>query len=65
MKALDHNGLKAKGIPHSRVQLWRMVKAGTFPEPIKIGHRNAWVEHEVDSYIEKLIAERDAKPGSA
>ena len=61
MKALDHDDLKAKGIPQGKVQIWRMVKAGKFPTPIKIGHRNAWLEHEIESYLAKLAAERDSK----
>lgn len=63
MKALDHNALKAKGIPQGKVQIWRMVKAGKFPAPIKIGHRNAWLDHEIDTYLAKLAAERDSKKG--
>jgi prophage regulatory protein len=63
MKALDHDGLKAKGIPQGRVQIWRMVKAGRFPAPIKIGYRNAWLEHEIDSYLANLGAERELQTG--
>ena len=66
MKLLDHEGLRAKGITYSRAQLWRLVKAGRFPGPIKIGaQRNAWVESEIDSWIEDRIAARDANAGAA
>ena len=65
MKALDHDDLKAKGIPQGKVQIWRMVKAGKFPAPIKIGCRNAWLEHEIDSYLAKLAAERDSNEEAA
>lgn len=36
------------------------VAAGTFPQPVKTGERSvAWVESEVDQWIEQRIAERD------
>lgn len=62
MQLLDHDGLRAKGIKYSKPQLWRLVKAGTFPAPIKLGAgRNAWVEDEIDRWIADRIAARDAK----
>jgi len=61
MRLLDYDGLKAKGIPFCRPHLWRLVKAGQFPKPVKIGAaRNAWPEAEIDQYIAEKIAERDA-----
>ncbi|MEX0827542.1 MAG: AlpA family phage regulatory protein [Haliea sp.] len=41
-------------IPYSRIHLWRMVKAGSFPAPIqlterKIGFRESDVEAWLDS----------------
>ena len=39
MKALDHDGLRAKGITQGPCQIWRMRKSGRFPRPIKIGNR--------------------------
>lgn len=50
-----------KGHPLSRAQTHRKVRNGTFPAPIKIGTRNAWIEEEYDAYIEALRAERDAR----
>jgi predicted DNA-binding transcriptional regulator AlpA len=29
-------------IPASDMSVWRWIKAGVFPEPIKIGGRNYW-----------------------
>lgn len=53
-----------KGIPYSRAHLHRLVKAGKFPAPIKLGeNRNAWIEAEVDQLIEERIAERDMAEG--
>lgn len=60
MKLLDHDGLRDKGIRYSKVQLWRLVRNGTFPAPIKIGAgRNVWLESEIDNLIEQRIAARD------
>lgn len=55
-----------KGIPYSRPHLHRLIKAGQFPRPIKLGlNRNAWIEEEIDAYIEGRIAARDAGQGGA
>ena len=63
MRLLDDEGLRAKGFGYSRAHLWRLVKAGRFPKPVKLGlgSRNAWVEQEIDSFIESKIAERDQR----
>lgn len=62
MKLIDYEGLKAKGFDYSRVHIWRLVKEGRFPRPVKLGagSRNAWVESEVDAHIAAMIADRDA-----
>lgn len=60
MQLLDYEGLKAKGINFSRPHLWRLVRSGALPAPLKIGMRNVWVEREIDDYIERKIAERDS-----
>ena len=61
MRLIDYDGLKAKGINYSRVHLWRLVKAGRFPKPVKLGDggRNAWVEEEIEELIAARMAERD------
>ena len=60
---LDYEGLRAKGIHLSRVQLWRLVRAGKFPAPLKlsgdVNGRNAWDEGEIDAHIANRKAERD------
>jgi prophage regulatory protein len=61
MDVLDLEGLRQRGIRYSPTQLWRLVRAGTFPRPIKIGGgRNAWLATEVDEYIKSRVAARDA-----
>jgi prophage regulatory protein len=59
MKLIDRDGLRAKGINLNKATIWRKLKAGEFPRPILVGNRHAWVESEVDAYIEKLVAARD------
>ena len=60
MRLLDDQALRERGIKHSRQHRQRLIKAGKFPAPIKIGlNTNAWIEHEIDAYIESRIAVRD------
>jgi predicted DNA-binding transcriptional regulator AlpA len=63
MKVLTFGELqRIKGIPYCRDHLRRKVKAGEFPRPIELsgGHRLAWIEEEVDAYLEALVAKRTA-----
>lgn len=42
----------------SRSEIYRRVSLGDFPKPIKLGIRaSAWVEQEVDSWIDQRITE--------
>jgi prophage regulatory protein len=59
IKLLDYDDLRTRGIRMSRVQLWRLIRAGNFPRQIKVGTKNAWVEGEIDAWIESRIAARD------
>jgi prophage regulatory protein len=59
MKLLDFEDLPRKGIRFSSVHLWRLIRAGDFPKPVKIGNRNHWVEAEIDDFIAAKLAERD------
>ena len=58
-RILNKEGLKAKGLDFNDSTIWRKTKAGAFPKAVKIGNRRGWLEHEVDQYIESLIAARD------
>jgi prophage regulatory protein len=41
--------------PFSSATLWRKVKAGTFPKPIKLGPRiTAWRVEDIRDLIERL-----------
>ena len=36
----------------SKSTLWRYIKDGEFPAPIKLGPRaSGWIEHEIDDWI--------------
>jgi len=61
-RIIPYESLKPnKGIPFSKPHLWRLEKAGNFPKriPLSAG-RHGWAEDEIDAYIERKIAERDA-----
>jgi prophage regulatory protein len=64
MKVLTFSELqRIKGIPYCRDHLRRKVNAGEFPKPIELGdHRIAWIEEEVDAYLEALVAKRSSSP---
>lgn len=48
-----------RGIPFSDATLYRMIKAKTFPAPIKIGIRtNAWIDQELDKWEADRVVER-------
>ncbi len=61
MRVLSKAELREKkGIPYSRVHLDRLVKAGRFPAPIKLGaNRIGFIEDEIDEFLARRVAERD------
>jgi prophage regulatory protein len=66
MRILDHPALKTKGIGYSKVHLARLEKVGKFPKHIDIGpNRIAWVEAEIDAWLEARVASRDAPDAAA
>lgn len=59
-RLIPYESLATKCIPYSKPHLWRLERAGKFPKRVKTGAgRYAYVEAEVDAYIEAKIAERD------
>jgi predicted DNA-binding transcriptional regulator AlpA len=65
MTLLDFKDLSAKkGIKDSDTTIWRKIKAGQFPKPLKMGRRNCWVEEEIDQHIQSKLVERDAMEAS-
>jgi prophage regulatory protein len=66
MRVLDHQALKTKGIGYSKVHLARLEKVDKFPKHIDIGpNRIAWVEAEIDAWLEARVVERDAPDAAA
>lgn len=62
MQVVDYAGLRDRGITFSKAHLWRLVKAGKFPKPFKIGDaRNVWLSQWIDAYIEERVAKRDGE----
>ncbi|MDR3484633.1 MAG: AlpA family phage regulatory protein [Bradyrhizobium sp.] len=62
VRLIPFDALASKGISYSKPTLWRKERAGTFPKRVPIGAgRYAYVESEIDGYIEQKIAERDAR----
>jgi len=63
MRLLTYADLKPeRGIPYSSTHLWRLIKAGKFPKPMKgsgPGSLNLWTDEQIDDHIKSLIAERD------
>lgn len=45
-------------IPYSRTHVWRLVRAGKFPAPLKLSKngRSAWRSDEVNEWILSKVA---------
>ena len=50
---------------HSDTTIWRMVKEGKFPRPVKIARRRCWDESEIDQYVKAQLAMREEPEFSA
>lgn len=48
-------------VPVSTMSLWRWVRDGRFPAPVKMSGRNYWRRDEIDAWL----AERSAVRGEA
>jgi predicted DNA-binding transcriptional regulator AlpA len=62
MKLLSFDDLRQhKGWPYSKVHTWRLIKAGKFPHPKKLGlgknGKNTWTEDEYDAALKSLLGE--------
>jgi prophage regulatory protein len=61
-RLLSRDDLINKGIPFSRVHLWRLEKAGKFPKRVPISaSRHGWADDEIDGWIADRIRERAAE----
>ena len=60
-RLLGYDDLRAKGIKYSKSQINRLIKDRKFPRPVAgAGKANAWVEDEIDQYVDSLVAARDS-----
>jgi prophage regulatory protein len=42
-------------LPFSAPTLWRKVKAGTFPKPVKLGENiTAWRIEDIDAWVKEI-----------
>jgi len=49
-----------KGVSFHRCHLYKLIRAGKFPKPIKLGeHRIAFVESEIDDWLRGRMEARD------
>jgi predicted DNA-binding transcriptional regulator AlpA len=64
-RLLSYEDLETRGIPYTRVHLARLERDGLFPQRVRIGGGNfvAWLEDEVDAYVESLAAARPKRAG--
>jgi predicted DNA-binding transcriptional regulator AlpA len=65
VKFLLDADLRERGIKFSRQHRDRLIKAGKFPRPVKLGRApygaNAWIDTEIDAYQQSCVADRDTK----
>jgi prophage regulatory protein len=48
-----------KGIPYSKVHLWRLEREGKFPKRVPLGaSRHGWSNSEIDEWLTARMAER-------
>jgi prophage regulatory protein len=60
LRVLNRVALREKGIVFTRQHIRRLEEDGKFPRHIRVGeNRIAWLEHEVDQWLEARAAERD------
>jgi predicted DNA-binding transcriptional regulator AlpA len=48
-------------VDHSRWWIEDEIKAGRFPKPVMRGRVTKFLESEIDAYIDRLVAARDAE----
>jgi predicted DNA-binding transcriptional regulator AlpA len=63
-EVVNFRGLKALGIPYSRTHIWRLMRAGLFPQSFKLGNFPSsppvWWLHEVIEWLEAKASSRQA-----
>jgi prophage regulatory protein len=61
VRLLSYDELRPqKGIPYSKVHIWRLEREGKFPKRVPFGEsRHGWVESEIDDWLLERIASRN------
>jgi prophage regulatory protein len=61
IRVLHYPDLRAlKGIPFSRMHIWRLEKNGQFPKHVLLTtNTTVWLETEIDAWLAARIASRD------
>jgi prophage regulatory protein len=60
MRLLSYRDLLSRGIPYSKVQLWRLERDGKFPKRVRLSYKHhGWPEAEIDAYIGEKVRKRD------
>ena len=50
-------------VKFSRVHIYRLIRRGQFPRPMKLGpRRSAWLEEEISEWVAGRKALRDSRP---
>jgi prophage regulatory protein len=60
VRLLSYDELRPqKGIPYSKVHLWRLEREGKFPKRVPLSEsRHGWAESEIDDWIAERMASR-------
>lgn len=53
VKLIRESELLQNHLPVSRTTLWRMVRDGQFPGPIKLRGTTAWKEQDIQAWLDK------------
>ena len=43
-----------------RTTIYKLIRAGGFPPPIKIGSASRWAESKIDAWVEKQMASAES-----
>ena len=44
-----------------KTAIYKLIRAGAFPRPMKLGRVSGWLEHEIEAWIQARAAERPLK----
>lgn len=60
IKLISFEELRLKGINYTRQHIYKKIADGTFPPQVELGqHRVAFVEEDIDNYIEQCVGDRN------